>query len=424
MVLYEQLEKAACGPLSAATGQSRGAWSGRFPPESFFEDYRVRRVRFAAGLSPGMQPGVRARWGDHVECRLPRDNQRYVGPVFAMDAYLAQRVSKDKVILHRRDDIDYSTTRRLQRRADRNRLNDATLAIYYIEGRRLAFLRETRSGSPRRMGGGRQTAARSRFAARSRAREAATVAAAVAATLMLASCASHRLVTPNGSHRVAINTPDSLSRYQDIVAREDAMVLEKSELQRKVEALSSQLAELKSDVQSARKSPPPEPSSMQNPAGSSPRAVAPDSQATPAQPAGPPSTESILVSPDRVVFRVNHPVGKTQFAPSESFEEPLLRAAREARTILIRGRTDSDTVDDVETRIALLRALRARDYLVNNGVESSKIRVWYRAAGGFIADNSTAGGKAMNRRVEIEARGLDTAAFAPRVAEVRLGSNR
>jgi flagellar motor protein MotB len=343
-----------------------------------------------------------------------------------MDAYLAQRVSEDRVVIHLRDDIDYRTTRRLQRRAAANRLNDVTLAIYYVEGRRIAFLREVSSNSVTRAGRGRPvTATRSRSTGRRAVHEAATVGAAVAAALMLASCASNKLVTPNGKNRVAVNTPESLSRYRDIVAREDAMTLEKSELQRKVDLLTEQVAALKSDIRSAQKPVAPGSSATQKPARSSPREASPGPQGANDRPAGgAAASEAIVVGSDRVVFRVNHPVGRTQFAPSASLEEPLLKAAREAKTIWIRGRTDSESIDDVETRIALVRALRARDYLVNNAVDPSKIRVWYRAAGGFIADNSTAEGRAMNRRVEIEARGLDTSAFNPRVAEVRVGRNQ
>jgi outer membrane protein OmpA-like peptidoglycan-associated protein len=244
------------------------------------------------------------------------------------------------------------------------------------------------------------------------------------AALMLASCASNKLVTPNGKNRVAVNTPESLSRYRDILAREDALTLEKSELQRKVDLLTEQVAALKSDIRSVQKPVAPGSSPTQKPARSSPREAPPGPQGANDRPTGGAASEAIVVGSDRVVFRVSHPIGRTQFTPSASLEEPLLRAAREAKTILIRGRTDSESIDDVETRIALVRALRARDYLVNNGVDPSKIRVWYRAAGGFIADNSTEVGRAMNRRVEIEARGLDTAAFNPRVAEVRVGKNQ
>jgi outer membrane protein OmpA-like peptidoglycan-associated protein len=202
------------------------------------------------------------------------------------------------------------------------------------------------------------------------------------------------------------------------------MTLEKSELQRKVDLLTEEVAALKSDIRSTQKPVAPGASHTQKPARSSPREASPVPQGANDRPAGGAASEAIVVGSDRVVFRVNHPIGRTQFAPSASMEEPLLRAAREAKTIWIRGRTDSESIDDVETRIALVRALRARDYLVNNAVDPSKIRVWYRAAGGFIADNSTAQGRAMNRRVEIEARGLDTSAFNPRVAEVRVGKNQ
>jgi outer membrane protein OmpA-like peptidoglycan-associated protein len=66
----------------------------------------------------------------------------------------------------------------------------------------------------------------------------------------------------------------------------------------------------------------------------------------------------------------------------------------------------------------LNRAVGARAYLISHGVSASKIRTWYRSAGDFVADNSTEAGKAINRRVEIEARGVDTASYASKAANV------
>jgi len=43
-----------------------------------------------------------------------------------------------------------------------------------------------------------------------------------------------------------------------------------------------------------------------------------------------------------------------------------------------------------------------RDRLLAAGIEASRIRTTYQPAGDPIADNDTASGRAMNRRVEIE----------------------
>ena len=107
---------------------------------------------------------------------------------------------------------------------------------------------------------------------------------------------------------------------------------------------------------------------------------------------------------------------KEKLLPDASVETELIEATRAATSISIRGRTDADVADEVEGKIALMRALRAREYLIGNGVDAHKIRTWYRAAGDFVADNSSAEGRAENRRVEIEVRGLDTTAFARETA--------
>jgi outer membrane protein OmpA-like peptidoglycan-associated protein len=43
-----------------------------------------------------------------------------------------------------------------------------------------------------------------------------------------------------------------------------------------------------------------------------------------------------------------------------------------------------------------------RDYLVAAGVDPARIRATYQPAGDHVADNVSAGGRGLNRRVEIE----------------------
>jgi outer membrane protein OmpA-like peptidoglycan-associated protein len=43
-----------------------------------------------------------------------------------------------------------------------------------------------------------------------------------------------------------------------------------------------------------------------------------------------------------------------------------------------------------------------RDYLVGAGVDPARIRATYQPAGDHVADNTPAGGRNLNRRVEIE----------------------
>ena len=126
-----------------------------------------------------------------------------------------------------------------------------------------------------------------------------------------------------------------------------------------------------------------------------------------------------------VVFRLSHGIAKTEYKPSADFEAELLKAAHKAKHIEIRGRTDAEFDNPIDRDIAMQRALRARKFLVSNGIEPSKIRWYYMTYGGHVADNKTPEGKNRNRRVEIETMDMDTTAYlqpANQPAPVKLGS--
>lgn len=65
------------------------------------------------------------------------------------------------------------------------------------------------------------------------------------------------------------------------------------------------------------------------------------------------------------------------------------------------GHTDSQGSDAVNNPLSLDRAQSVRDYLVSQGVSASRIAVEGKGEHQPIADNSTADGRAKNRRVEI-----------------------
>jgi outer membrane protein OmpA-like peptidoglycan-associated protein len=59
-----------------------------------------------------------------------------------------------------------------------------------------------------------------------------------------------------------------------------------------------------------------------------------------------------------------------------------------------------------------------RDYLVAAGVDPARIRATYQPAGDHVADNASAGGRGLNRRVEVELyRALPVALSATAVAQ-------
>ena len=70
-------------------------------------------------------------------------------------------------------------------------------------------------------------------------------------------------------------------------------------------------------------------------------------------------------------------------------------------TVRIIGHTDNRGSDAVNNPLSVNRADATRDYLVTRGVALNRIAIDGRGSREPIADNSTAQGRAMNRRVEI-----------------------
>jgi flagellar motor protein MotB len=378
-------------------------------------------VKDSARIPALLHQGVRARWGGDVQWA---NFGRYVGPVFAIDGLLAQRVGARQVVVHRMAAIDFSTSERLERRFASHRLNDLVLSIYCIGERRIAYLRSTRTSTPVRY----VPAEKIHQAARRRPPSTVRVStAALAVSLALAACASkNALLTPNGSDRVPVNTPESLARYQDLVAREEATLLEKSALERKVERLNAELAALKAAVDAQRQSAPESAAAPQSlplsPGAPSHKASVP-AMALPTRSHDIAAAPAVVVGTDQVLFRVHHATGHTEFAPSAEIEAALLKAAASAKSIWIHGRTDAQAPDALESEIALDRSLLARRFLIAHGIDAHKIRTWYRGSGDFIADNGSAEGRAQNRRVDIEVRGLDTTALASLSLSDQVGRN-
>jgi len=72
-----------------------------------------------------------------------------------------------------------------------------------------------------------------------------------------------------------------------------------------------------------------------------------------------------------------------------------------ATTVQIVGHTDNSGSDAVNNPLSVNRASATRDYLVARGVAGQRIAIDGRGSHEPVADNATAAGRAMNRRVEI-----------------------
>ncbi|MDR0564694.1 MAG: hypothetical protein LBG78_07165 [Azoarcus sp.] len=101
-------------------------------------------------------------------------------------------------------------------------------------------------------------------------------------------------------------------------------------------------------------------------------------------------------------FRFSFPPAAKWLVIPEKDRKELVHLANKADRIIIRSRTDASQWSQSDQNAAKSRAVSARDFLARNGVKPDKITLDYISAGDYRADNSTADGRALNRRVEID----------------------
>ena len=102
------------------------------------------------------------------------------------------------------------------------------------------------------------------------------------------------------------------------------------------------------------------------------------------------------------VFTVRFDFGSTRVVIPTDIAATLVEDAKASPLVMLRGRTDGTSDAPAESRLARDRAAAVRDYLVAAGVDPARIRATYQPAGDHVADNVSAGGRGLNRRVEIE----------------------
>lgn len=102
------------------------------------------------------------------------------------------------------------------------------------------------------------------------------------------------------------------------------------------------------------------------------------------------------------VYSVRFEFGSTRVVIPAEVLAGLIDGAKAAPLVMLRGRTDGTSDVPVESRIARDRAAAVRDYLVAAGVDPARIRATYQPVGDPVADNTSVGGRSLNRRVEIE----------------------
>lgn len=111
---------------------------------------------------------------------------------------------------------------------------------------------------------------------------------------------------------------------------------------------------------------------------------------------------SVKLVQANLVHMVRFEFGSARVQVPTDLAPTLIADAKSAPMVLLRGRTDGDSDSVAESRMARDRAAAMRDYLVSEGVDTARIRTSYQPSGDHVADNATAAGRNLNRRVEIE----------------------
>lgn len=94
--------------------------------------------------------------------------------------------------------------------------------------------------------------------------------------------------------------------------------------------------------------------------------------------------------------------GSTQVNVPDADATRIVDEARGAPLVVLRGRTDGATESPAESAIARQRAAAVEAWLIQSGIDRARIRTTWQPVGDHAADNSTSGGRTLNRRVEIE----------------------
>lgn len=123
--------------------------------------------------------------------------------------------------------------------------------------------------------------------------------------------------------------------------------------------------------------------------------------APPAKAPARPDPADPVKTPDGTLYRVFFATsGRAVVAPDDGLSR-IEDAASAASFIRITGFADGAGSSRINVSLARTRAYTIRDYLVRRGVEPGRIWVGWSGTGGYLGDNATAEGRALNRRAEV-----------------------
>ncbi|MGH1472665.1 MAG: OmpA family protein [Cellvibrionaceae bacterium] len=215
----------------------------------------------------------------------------------------------------------------------------------------------------------------------------------VAVTIAVAGCSSSKVFMPKSGNRIPVNNNENVIAYkkknaelEQLIREKDSLRRELMEAQRASEEMEEHINELKAYILKSASIPKP-----------------PSVKWTRSQPEIDIPKTPAETNLDLSLFTVHHPFAETSFNPPADITTALIESSKNSEKVVVRGRTDANKENLIDKRIAISRAINAKRFLIDNGVEAEKIRIFYRSAGDNIADNATPEGRALNRRVVIEA---------------------
>jgi len=112
----------------------------------------------------------------------------------------------------------------------------------------------------------------------------------------------------------------------------------------------------------------------------------------------PEEKQEVLPLKGKIYFDYDKAVIKKESYPIVDDVVEQMKARPGIKVLLIEGHTDSDGSDDYNMRLSLRRANALKAYLVQHGIDASRLRTVGYGESQPIASNDTDEGKAMNRR--------------------------
>ena len=152
---------------------------------------------------------------------------------------------------------------------------------------------------------------------------------------------------------------------------------------------------------SPKKAEPAKPAAPAEPAAP----AAPAAPTPPAAPAAPSSVKQAITIQAEALFDFDKSVLKP--AGKKSIDDAIAKMQQiDVQMVIATGHTDSVGTDAYNQKLSERRATSVKEYMVSKGVAAAKITTLGKGETQPVATNKTAEGRAKNRRVDIEFKGV------------------